>query len=180
MTGAAGFTREGAASERVFLAHRLPRSLAKEAIVDLFLPQSAGPCELVLLAATTENSESDMIKRRPKLAFWSALAVTLYFAWSPAPPVLIENDKSQHILAFVTLTALFCWAYPKVRWFWILGSLALVGGAIEIVQALPSLHRTSDIADWYADVAAVALTILLVRLVLWTRNSRSVSAVCAD
>ncbi|MBW8295699.1 hypothetical protein [Sphingopyxis sp.] len=115
-----------------------------------------------------------------KLAFWSALAVTLYFALSPAPPVLIENDKSQHISAFVTLTALFCWAYPKVQWFWVLGSLAIVGGAIEIVQAIPGLHRTSDIADWYADVAAVALTILLVRLVLWTKNSRSVSAVCAD
>ena len=121
-----------------------------------------------------------MINQMWKLAFWSALLVTLYFAWSPAPPALIENDKYQHMLAFVTLTALFCWAYPTARWFWILGSLALVGGAIEIVQAIPGLHRTSDFVDWYVDVVAVALTILLIRGISWRRNLRRAPTTCAE
>lgn len=116
----------------------------------------------------------------PKLAFWTAVAVTLYFALSPAPPELIKGDKSQHVLAFVVLTALFRWAYPTARWFWILGSLALIGGAIEIAQAIPGLNRTSDFADWIADVAAVALTIVLIRLILWTINSRNLRTVRAD
>ena len=122
----------------------------------------------------------DVIARMPKLAFWTAVAVTLYFALSPAPPELIKGDKSQHVLAFVVLTALFCWAYPTARWFWILGSLALIGGAIEIAQAIPGLNRTSDFADWLADVAAVALTIVLIRLILWTINSRNLRTVRAD
>lgn len=121
-----------------------------------------------------------MIARIPKLAFWAALAVTLYFALSPAPPELVKGDKSQHVLAFVVLTAMFCWAYPTARWFWVLGSLALIGGAIEIAQAIPGLNRTSDFADWFVDVAAVALTIVLLRLILWTINSRNVGTAGAD
>ena len=121
-----------------------------------------------------------MINQIPKISFWAALIVTLYFALSPAPPVLVANDKSQHILAFATLTALFCWAYPKTRWFWVLGTLALIGGAIEIVQGIPGLHRSSDFADWYADVATAALTIVMIRVIMWMMNSRNVRAVGAD
>lgn len=121
-----------------------------------------------------------MISPMPKLAVWSAAVMTLYFALSPAPPVLIENDKSQHILAFVTLTALFCWAFPKTRWYWVLGSLALIGGAIEIAQTIPGLNRTSDIADWYADVAAAAFTMVAVRVVSRAMNSRNPRADCTD
>lgn len=86
----------------------------------------------------------------------------------------------QHILAFATLTALFCGAYPKTRWFWVLGTLALIGGAIEIVQGIPGLHRSSDFADWYADVAAAALTIVMIRVIMWMMNSRNVQAAGAD
>jgi VanZ family protein len=121
-----------------------------------------------------------MISRIPKIAFSAAVVVTLYFALSPAPPVLVENDKSQHVLAFATLTALFCWAYPKTRWFWVLGSLAIIGGAIEIAQGIPGLHRTSDLADWYADVAAAALTIALIRIILWSVDARSARTSDAD
>lgn len=35
-----------------------------------------------------------MINQIPKISFWAALIVTLYFALSPAPPVLVANDKS--------------------------------------------------------------------------------------
>lgn len=121
-----------------------------------------------------------MINQIPKLAFWAALIVTLYFALSPSPPVLVANDKSQHILAFATLTALFCWAYPKTRWFWVLGSLALIGGAIEIAQGIPGLNRSSDLADWYADLAAAALTIVMIRVIMWMMNSRNVRAAGTD
>jgi cytochrome c oxidase assembly factor CtaG len=96
-----------------------------------------------------------------RLFFWLALLVTLWFAWSPQPPMLIESDKSQHMLAFVVLTLLFFLAYPAARWFWILAALASLGALIEFVQAVPTLHRDSDIGDWYADLAAIALTIAL-------------------
>lgn len=96
-----------------------------------------------------------------RLFFWLALLVTLWFAWSPQPPMLIESDKSQHMLAFVVLTLLFFLAYPAVRWFWVLAALASLGALIEFVQAVPTLHRDGDIGDWYADLAAIALTIAL-------------------
>ncbi len=106
-----------------------------------------------------------MIGRFFKLAFWLVLFGTLWFAWSPRPPVLIADDKMQHILAFAALTVLFCLAYPVVRWFWILAMLAALGALIEYVQAIPVLHRDSDIRDWYADLAAIAVTMILCSII---------------
>jgi len=102
-----------------------------------------------------------------KIAFWLALLVTLWFAWIPTPPTLIDNDKSQHMLAFAVLSLLFSMAYPKVRWYWVLGIFALVGAAIEVVQLVPALHRTSDLRDWYADMAAVGVVMILTRISGW-------------
>ena len=87
----------------------------------------------------------------------------------PHPPQLPgePNDKVQHIIAFATLAALGSFAYfstPIVR---LLVGLSLFGALIEVVQAIPALHRDSDVMDWIADTAAVLVVLMIVR---WWRS----------
>jgi hypothetical protein len=49
-------------------------------------------------------------------------------------------------------------------------ALSAFGGFIEVVQAIPALHRDSDIKDWIADTLACGIVLLFIR---W-RRSRSV------
>jgi hypothetical protein len=49
--------------------------------------------------------------------------------------------------------------------------LSLFGAFIEVVQAIPALHRDTDIWDWVADTAAVAAVLALVWL--WRRAARA-------
>jgi len=72
------------------------------------------------------------------------------------------NDKVKHILAFMTLAALGSFAYPRTALARLLVGLSLFGAFIEVVQAIPVLHRDSDIMDWVADTAAVAVVLALV------------------
>ena len=83
----------------------------------------------------------------------------------PHPPEVPgqPNDKVQHIIAFATLAALGSFAYPRSGFLKLLGGLSLFGAFIELVQAIPALHRDSDVLDWLADTAAVASVLLLVR-----------------
>jgi VanZ family protein len=72
------------------------------------------------------------------------------------------SDKIQHIAAFVTLALLGAWAYPRTRLLHLLIGLSLFGAFIEVVQAIPALHRDSDVLDWLADTAAAGLIVLAV------------------
>jgi hypothetical protein len=87
----------------------------------------------------------------------------------PHPPELPghPNDKVQHIAAFATLALLGNFAYPWVALTGLLIRLSLFGAAIEVVQAIPALHRDSDVLDWLADTIAAATALLLVR---WWRS----------
>lgn len=78
------------------------------------------------------------------------------------------NDKVQHIIAFATLTLLGSFAYPAVAPLKLLVRLSLFGAFIEVVQAIPALHRDSDVLDWVADTGAVAVVLLLLR---WWRSN---------
>ncbi len=49
--------------------------------------------------------------------------------------------------------------------------LSLFGALIEVVQAIPALHRDSDVLDWLADTVAVVVVLLIVR---WWRRRPSV------
>ncbi len=93
--------------------------------------------------------------------FWLAVVTSLLFAWTPHPPTLIANDKLQHVLAFVVLAFLVRFSYPAIAWQLTGLALAVLGGLIEIVQAIPVLHRDCDIYDWYADVVAIVLGLVL-------------------
>jgi hypothetical protein len=87
----------------------------------------------------------------------------------PHPPEVPgqPNDKVQHIMAFTTLAALGSFAYPRIALLRLLAGLSLFGAFIEVVQAIPALHRDSDVLDWVADTAAVATVLLIVR---WWRS----------
>ena len=108
---------------------------------------------------------SPELSRAARLMFFAALASVLYFAWTPAPPDLIGNDKSQHMLAFVLLTILFRTGFPRLGWRGPLIWMGALGALIEFVQAIPVLHRDCDIYDWFADMGAVVIGLVAVGLV---------------
>ena len=82
----------------------------------------------------------------------------------PHPPRLpVEpNDKIQHMIAFATLALLGSFAYPQTALWKLLIRLSLFGAAIEAFQAIPALHRDSDVLDWIADTVAVAVVLLAI------------------
>ena len=111
-----------------------------------------------------------MHSRWAKIAFWGAVVVTLWFALYPQPPQLLPTDKDQHVLAFGVLTVLALAAYGPERWLVATIALATFGGAIELLQLIPVLHRDADVVDWLTDCAAIAvptvMTLTLRRIML--------------
>lgn len=109
-----------------------------------------------------------------RAAFWAAALFTLVMALLPHPPELANepSDKFQHIAAFVTLSVLAAAAYPALSMPRIGAWLAGFGAAIEILQAIPALHRDCDLGDWTADCAAVVIALGIAALLrrYWTRR----------
>ena len=104
-----------------------------------------------------------------KALFWAAALFAFVMAVLPQPPAIPgnPNDKLQHVTAFATLALLGSFAYPATSLIQLLVRLSLFGAAIEVVQAIPALHRDSDVRDWIADTLAVAVVLLIVR---WWRR----------
>jgi VanZ family protein len=109
--------------------------------------------------------------RTVRALFWAAAAFAFVMAVLPHPPQVPgePNDKVQHITAFATLALLGSFAYPATALISLLIRLSLFGAAIEVVQAIPALHRDSDVWDWAADTVAVIVVLLLVRF--WRKRS---------
>jgi hypothetical protein len=106
-----------------------------------------------------------------RAAFWAALLLTIVMALLPHPPQLpATSDKVQHAAAFATLAALGALAYGSTSKLWLLGALSAFGALIEILQAIPALHRDCDPLDWLTDTAAAALVLALL---WWARKSRA-------
>ena len=103
--------------------------------------------------------------RVAQLMFWAAAAFAFVMAVLPQPPAMpgAPNDKVQHIAAFATLALLGTFAFPGATLVRMLASLSLFGAMIEVVQAIPAVHRDSDILDWVADTAAVIVVLMAVR-----------------
>ena len=103
--------------------------------------------------------------RAVQTVFWLAVFFALVMAVLPHPPELPgqPNDKVQHIIAFATLAALGSIAYPVTSIVRLLVGLSLFGALIEFVQAIPALHRDSDVMDWIADTFAVLVVLTVVR-----------------
>lgn len=101
--------------------------------------------------------------------FWLLFAFALVMAVLPKPPqtpIDSLGDKFAHMLAFATLAGLAALAWRQTSRWTIMLRLALFGAAIEVVQAIPKLHRTADLRDWVADCAAIALAMLIAQLLI--------------
>lgn len=97
-------------------------------------------------------------------AFWLCVVVTLFFALSPRGNITGVNDKILHMLAFASLTGLACAAFPFASMIRVFLWLCLFGGAIELAQMIPQLHRDADLADWMADTLAIAGVLFAIKL----------------
>ena len=97
-------------------------------------------------------------------AFWAAALFAFVMAVLPHPPQLPgePEDKVQHVLAFATLALLGGFAFERMRLVALLVRLSLFGALIEVVQAIPALHRDSDVVDWLADTIAAAAVLALI------------------
>lgn len=100
-----------------------------------------------------------------RLAFWAAVLFAFAMAVVPQPPQLPggPSDKFQHVAAFAGITALGFFAYPRTKALKLAIGLSLFGALIEVVQAIPALQRDSDILDWVADNAAIAVVLFALR-----------------
>ena len=105
-----------------------------------------------------------MTLRLSRVIFLMALVGTLVAAILPdaEAPTLGGSDKLNHIAAFITLSMLAAWAWPRVQ-LWRIGLvMSALGGIIELVQAIPIIARDAEWADGYADTAAVTITLIIV------------------
>ena len=109
--------------------------------------------------------------RSARAIFWAAACFAFVMAVLPHPPEVPgePNDKIQHIAAFATLALLGSFAYPATALLRLLAGLSVFGAFIEVVQAIPALHRDSDVLDWIADTVAVVVILIIVR---WWRTRR--------
>ena len=98
--------------------------------------------------------------------FWLLLAFALTMALLPKPPQLpIDRfgDKFEHMLAFAALAGVANLGWSKVP-AWRIGlQLSAFGALIELLQAIPMLHRDADVRDWVADTLAIVVATLIAR-----------------
>ena len=103
-----------------------------------------------------------------RVAFWVALAFSLFMALDPKPPRIGPEhlwDKWYHIAAFATLAGLSALGWPRLPLLRLGEHLSFLGALIEVLQASPIIHRDCDIFDWVADTIAIAAVLSLIRLV---------------
>ena len=110
-----------------------------------------------------------------RLVLVAAVVFAVTMALLPKPPhVPIDQfgDKFEHMLAFATIALLAAFSYPTARLFRIGERLSFLGAMIEVLQAIPSLHRDCDIYDWIADTLAITVVLLIVWAVRRRRGAR--------
>jgi hypothetical protein len=100
--------------------------------------------------------------------FFLAAALAAVMALLPKPPDLLggAGDRVQHMIAFATLGALAAMGWRERPAVPLFAVIAAFGGAIEIFQGIPSLHRDPDFIDWLADMVAALAAMGLARLAL--------------
>jgi hypothetical protein len=98
-----------------------------------------------------------------RLVFWLACAAGLYFALTPdlgpeLPPG--PYDKIEHFIGFYALAVSGLLAFPQSRRRWLFAGLLAFGGAIEILQMIPVLHRDAEWGDLIADAMGIGAALL--------------------
>ena len=100
----------------------------------------------------------------------TVLTVAMLWPINQPPPAPDGSDKVVHLVAFAAL------AFPlartgRVGLFAVFVAASVFGGLIELIQ--PSFGRSADMQDWIADIAGVALGILLALLYRRLRKQRA-------
>ena len=107
------------------------------------------------------------IDKPARILFFAAVAFILYMMLQPHPPHLVFEalgDKAEHALSFGGAAFLARLGFRRAPDWLILERLSFLGAMVEVVQAIPSLHRDCDWHDWVADTIGVALSLLIVRM----------------
>lgn len=101
--------------------------------------------------------------------FWATLLFAFVSAELPVAhaPHLFPWDKAEHFVTFFVLTLLAAAAFPRVPLVVLALWLSLFGCAIELVQALPFIHRDCDIWDWLADSVGIGAALAPMLIARW-------------
>ena len=76
---------------------------------------------------------------------------------TPAPPPFPHADKLQHLVVFAVLAVLARLGFPAAPAALIFERLAFLGAGIEVLQTIAIVGRSSDMLDWLADLAGIAI-----------------------
>lgn len=100
-----------------------------------------------------------------RIAFWACAVAVLVLSLAPVTTPMPSTgwDKTNHLLAFATLSFLGRGAYPG-RMIVVLAGLLGYGGLIEILQSFTP-DRAAEWADLLADGAGLLFGEVLARLV---------------
>jgi len=114
--------------------------------------------------------KASTLVRLTQLGFWAAFLATLGGALMPPTTPGIDFlpwDKAEHFVGFYVLTTLAVLAFPRRSLVAIALLLCAFGGLIELVQALPIVHRDAEWGDWLADSVAIVSVLAPMALVRW-------------
>ena len=121
----------------------------------------------------TKASKSGRLSGVFKVFYWAAALFTLVMALLPHPPIpalLVGGDKVQHVLAFVALSLLASFAFPKRRPIELFLTLAGFGAAIEFLQMIPALNRDAEVRDWIADCVAIFIILFSINIIKFVKK----------
>jgi hypothetical protein len=84
--------------------------------------------------------------------------VVAYGVFAPAgtAPSVMPWDKAEHFTALCGPALLPLFAFPNMAAVRMAIVLSVAGGLVEVVQALPFVHRDPDWKDWAADSLRIA------------------------
>lgn len=104
-----------------------------------------------------------LLRRLFVIAFWCALLFAYAEAILPARETISVAawDKLNHMAAFFTITFLARAAYPRIPIFRLFVLMAAFGAFIELSQAVPFIHRDAEWDDWFADMIATLVGLIV-------------------
>ncbi len=117
-----------------------------------------------------------------RLALLGAAAGTLACALTPLAshlPVASYWDKLNHGFAFAVLSVLCGLAFPQLRARFMAPALLGFGALIEILQAIPAVHRSAEFGDLLADAAGIAVGFALINVLRLLASRMKASPVLA-
>jgi VanZ family protein len=97
-----------------------------------------------------------------RLGFWLLLALALARALWPDPytePVVGQMDKLVHAAAFYGLTLTAAAAHPRAPLIGVAAAMLGFGALVEILQAIPMLHRDASWLDLAADMVGILVAL---------------------